>query len=197
MENDSLFSEGRNLCEVDQAVMAMFQQGRIELGPVFTNERHREVLMQVQPSTFKQLIAAVALCFHSAHRHLRQYCDRRHGREPVGSIRPEIDYILADTYGLALYEEQLIEILAFFDVDEIVARILLMDMREHGPPLIRFPDRGFIRHATSLGLPKDEAAAVFRLVRVWNPMTTSKAVAMRLAVQGYAQACRQERGGLL
>src|SRR5258706_12367214 len=38
------------------------------------------------------------------------YCHRKHGQEPVPSIHPIMDQILAETYGIMVYQEEVMQI---------------------------------------------------------------------------------------
>ena len=76
----------------------------------------RELLKRLRPTEFTDIVAANALYRPGpmeVNAHL-DYADRKNGRKPVEPIHPELDEplkdILAETYGLIVYQEQIMAI---------------------------------------------------------------------------------------
>ena len=76
----------------------------------------RELLKRMQPTGFGDIVAVLALyrpgpMGMNAH---NDYADRKNNRQPVTPIHPELEdplkEILADTYGLIVYQEQIMQI---------------------------------------------------------------------------------------
>ncbi|MGC4959901.1 DNA polymerase III subunit alpha [Gordonia sp. DT218] len=76
----------------------------------------RELLKRMQPTGFEDIVAVLALyrpgpMGMNAH---NDYADRKNGRQQVRPIHPELEVplkeILADTYGLIVYQEQIMQI---------------------------------------------------------------------------------------
>jgi DNA polymerase-3 subunit alpha len=76
----------------------------------------RELLKRMQPTGFGDIVAVLALyrpgpMGMNAH---NDYADRKNNRQPVSPIHPELEdplkEILADTYGLIVYQEQIMQI---------------------------------------------------------------------------------------
>ncbi|HEY7054336.1 MAG TPA: DNA polymerase III subunit alpha [Mycobacterium sp.] len=76
----------------------------------------RDLLRRMQPTGFEDIIAVIALyrpgpMGQNAH---NDYADRKNGRQPVKPIHPELaeplEEILAETYGLIVYQEQIMRI---------------------------------------------------------------------------------------
>ncbi|NED70195.1 DNA polymerase III subunit alpha, partial [Streptomyces sp. SID10244] len=76
----------------------------------------RELLKRMQPTGFEDIVAVLALyrpgpMGMNAH---NDYADRKNGRQQVRPIHPELEEplkeILADTYGLIVYQEQIMQI---------------------------------------------------------------------------------------
>ncbi len=66
--------------------------------------------VDVQPSSFEDLIALMALIRPGPMEMAPDYIARKHGRTPIVYMHPEMEPILAETYGVALYQEQVIRI---------------------------------------------------------------------------------------
>ena len=69
----------------------------------------RALMRSLHPETFDDIAALVALYRPgpmSANMH-NDYADRKNGRAPVAYIHPDAEEILSDTYGLMIYQEQM------------------------------------------------------------------------------------------
>ena len=77
--------------------------------------------VDVAPTCFEDLIALMALIRPGPMEMAPDYIARKHGRTPIAYMHPEMEPILAETYGVALYQEQVIRIanvLAGFSMTE-------------------------------------------------------------------------------
>ena len=69
----------------------------------------RDVLRQMRPDRFEDLIAAVALYRPGPMANIPDYCRRKHG-ETWQAPHPELAEILGETYGIMVYQEQVMQI---------------------------------------------------------------------------------------
>jgi DNA polymerase-3 subunit alpha len=93
----------------DPKTYALLQRG--DAGGVFQFEGAgmRDVLRQMRPDRFEDLIAGVALYRPGPMANIPAYCARKHG-EPWAAPHPAIHQCLAETYGIMVYQEQVMEI---------------------------------------------------------------------------------------
>ena len=70
----------------------------------------REALRQVKPTEFEDLIALVALYRPGPMQYIPSYAARKAGREAVSYPDPRLKAITGNTYGIAIYQEQSMEI---------------------------------------------------------------------------------------
>ncbi|MGE3865428.1 MAG: DNA polymerase III subunit alpha, partial [Hyphomonadaceae bacterium] len=70
----------------------------------------RRALVDMQPDRFEDLIALVALYRPGPMANIPIYCARKLGREPVVHIHPKIAHIMAETFGIITYQEQVMQI---------------------------------------------------------------------------------------
>jgi DNA polymerase III subunit alpha len=93
----------------DTLTYEMLQRG--DAGGVFQLEGQgmRDTLRQMRPDRFEDLIAAVALYRPGPMANIPDYCRRKHG-EKWEAPHPEIHDILAETYGIMVYQEQVMQI---------------------------------------------------------------------------------------
>jgi DNA polymerase-3 subunit alpha len=66
--------------------------------------------IDVAPSCFEDLIALMALIRPGPMEMAPDYISRKHGRTPIAYMHPEMEAILKETYGIALYQEQVMQI---------------------------------------------------------------------------------------
>jgi DNA polymerase-3 subunit alpha len=66
----------------------------------------REVLRGLKPDRFEDIIAVVALYRPGPMDNIPTYIARKHGREAVSYMHPGLEPILAETYGIMIYQEQ-------------------------------------------------------------------------------------------
>ena len=93
----------------DQKTFEMLQKG--DAGGVFQMEGQgmRDTLRQMRPDRFEDLIAAVALYRPGPMANIPDYCRRKHG-EKWEPPHPELADILGETYGIMVYQEQVMQI---------------------------------------------------------------------------------------
>jgi DNA polymerase-3 subunit alpha len=84
---------------------------RADTGGVFTFETqgYRSALLQLRPTKFEELIAIQALNRPGPMANIPEYCACKHGK-PWSSPHPALDAILAETYGVIVYQEQVMQI---------------------------------------------------------------------------------------
>jgi DNA polymerase III subunit alpha len=76
----------------------------------FESSGMREALRQVKPTVFEDIIALVALYRPGPMQYIPAYANRKNGKEPVTYPDPRLKSILANTYGISIYQEQSMEI---------------------------------------------------------------------------------------
>ncbi len=93
----------------DVRTYEMLQKG--DAGGVFQLEGQgmRDCLRQMKPDRFEDLIAAVALYRPGPMANIPDYCRRKHG-EKWEPPHPELAEILGETYGIMVYQEQVMQI---------------------------------------------------------------------------------------
>jgi DNA polymerase-3 subunit alpha len=71
----------------------------------------RRVLMKMQPEKFDHVIATISLFRPGPMEYIDDYIDRMHGLRPVEYRHPSLEPILDETYGIIVYQEQIIRLL--------------------------------------------------------------------------------------
>ncbi len=71
----------------------------------------RRVLMSMQPTAFEHVMATISLFRPGPMEYIDDYIDRMHGRKRVEFRYPSLEPVLRETYGIIVYQEQIIRIL--------------------------------------------------------------------------------------
>jgi DNA polymerase-3 subunit alpha len=109
----ALIGGGLDIAQIpldDKQVYAMLSRGEATGVFQFESSGMREALRQVKPTVFEDLIALVALYRPGPMQYIPVYARRKHGQEAVTYHDGRLKEILRDTYGIAIYQEQSMEI---------------------------------------------------------------------------------------
>lgn len=90
----------------DAKTYELFSNGKTVGTFQFESPGMQKYLMQLQPSKFEDLIAMNALYRPGPMQYIPQFIRRKHGKEPIEYEFPEMEKRLKDTYGITVYQEQ-------------------------------------------------------------------------------------------
>ena len=149
--------------------------------------------VEVAPAQFDDLTALMALIRPGPMAMAPDYISRKHGRTPIEYVHPEVEPILRETYGVALYQEQVIRIanvLAGFSMAE--GDGLRKAMGKKLPEqMAKYKDR-FVSGCGERGIEKRLAADIFAMVERFAgygfPKAHSAAYAVIAAQTAYLKA---------
>src|SRR5256885_3783132 len=93
------------------------------------------------------------------------YCNRKHRREPVPQVHPLMDAILAETYGIMVYQEQVMQIFNQLGGIELAnAYKLIKAISKKTVEVIAKFQPEFIKGCLANGISKDQANELFDLI---------------------------------
>ena len=149
----------------DQPTYALL--GRGETVGVFQVESPgmRKALTGMKPDCLEDVIALVALYRPGPMDNIPTYNERKHGREPIASIHKTIDHILAETQGIIVYQEQVMQIAQELSGYTLAQADLLR--RAMGKKIKAEMDAQkvpFIEGAVARGVTKGKANEIFELL---------------------------------
>ena len=110
-----------NLPEGDKKVYKLLQQADTIGIFQLESDGMRRYLKQLKPSEFEDIIAMIALYRPGPMELIPDYIARKHGKKKVEYLHPKLEPILKNTYGICIYQEQLMQIareLAGFTLSE-------------------------------------------------------------------------------
>lgn len=74
----------------------------------------RRYLKELKPSSFEDLIAMVSLYRPGPMQYIPEFIDRKYGRKTVEYPHISLETILRPTYGIAVYQEQIMQLVQAF-----------------------------------------------------------------------------------
>jgi len=94
----------------DEKVLDIFKNG--DTVGIFQFESYgmQATLRDMQPTGIEDLSVANALYRPGAMAYIKNYCNRKHGKEEITYLHKDLMPILSNTYGIMVFQEQLIEI---------------------------------------------------------------------------------------
>lgn len=90
----------------DAKTYELYQQGRTIGTFQFESPGMQKYLRELKPTVFEDLIAMNALYRPGPMKYIPQFIDRKHGREEITYPIPCMEKYLKDTYGITVYQEQ-------------------------------------------------------------------------------------------
>ncbi|MDQ6684778.1 MAG: DNA polymerase III subunit alpha [Pseudomonadota bacterium] len=93
----------------DPQVYALFSEGRTESVFQFESAGMRRMLKDARPSRIEDLFALNAMFRPGPMENIPSFCARKHGREAVSYPHPLLETVLGETYGIMVYQEQVMQ----------------------------------------------------------------------------------------
>jgi len=90
----------------DKKTFELFQKGQTNGIFQFESFGMQKYLKELKPDSLSDLIAMNALFRPGPLQYIPKFINRKHGREPVTYELPEMEDILKETYGITVYQEQ-------------------------------------------------------------------------------------------
>jgi DNA polymerase III, alpha subunit len=123
------------------------------------------LLWRVQPVCFEEVVATTSLNRPGASDYIDNFVKRKHGREAVVSIDESLDDILAPTYGIMLYQEQVMQVAQRFGGFSLgKADILRRAMGKKNAVEMHKMEEEFVSGAMKLGHSEKKAKEVFAIM---------------------------------
>ena len=169
-------------------VSAGYIQGLFQLE---TSAGMSRVVTQLKAETFADFSAIGALYrpgpLESGN--TRRFIARKNGLEKVSYSHPLLENALKNSYGLCIYQEQVMQIardMACFSLGE--ADVLRSAMGKRNEALLKAQREKFVSGAVRNGVPKNEAEKVFNLLEPFGGYAFCKSHAVSYALVTYRMA---------
>ncbi len=122
----------------------------------------RRVLQDMKPSQFQHIVAVLALYRPGPMEQIPSYINRMHGREEVKYHHPLLADILGDTYGICVYQEQIMQIaVAMAGYEPGEADGIRKAVAKKKKDLMEKHHKMFVEGALQRGIPTEVSEAVW------------------------------------
>lgn len=146
----------------DEKTFEMFQKGATVGIFQFESDGMRKYLKQLKPSSINDLIAMNALYRPGPMQFIPDYIKRKHGEEDVSYDHDDLRDILEPTYGIMIYQEQIMMVaqrMGGYSLGE--ADVLRRIMGKKKPELLPPEEEKFVKQAVGKGYDEKTAKEVF------------------------------------
>lgn len=155
----------------------------------FESEGMKNFLRKLRPNTIYDIFAAIALFRPGPAVNIDSYIRRKHGLEQVTYLDPCLEGILSSTYGIIIYQEQIMQIanvMAGFSYGE--ADILRRAMSKKKLDLLKGEEIRFIEGSVTRGHKEEDAKRVFDLILNFANYGFNKSHSVSYAIVAYKMA---------
>jgi len=149
----------------------------------------RKALADMRPDRFEDIIALVALYRPGPMANIPTYNARKHGREKPDYIHPKLETVLRETFGVIVYQEQVMQaaqLLAGYSLGE--ADLLRRAMGKKIRSEMRAQRARFVSGAVERGVERAQADAIFDLLERFAEYGFNKSHAAAYALVAYQTA---------
>ena len=173
----------------DQKVFELMSSGKTVGLFQIESAGMRDALIQMKPNHIEDIIALVALYRPGPMSNIPIYNDCKHGKKTPDYLHPLLEEILKPTYGVIIYQEQVMQIaqkLSGFTAGQ--ADILRRAMGKKKRSELEKQKQNFIAGAVRNGISKDVAAGIFLKIEPFAEYGFNKSHAAAYAIISYQTA---------
>lgn len=149
----------------DPLTLQLFQRGKTEGIFQFESSGIRNVLVNLHPTNFEDIVAVNALYRPGPMENIPHFTARKAGKEKIAYPAPSLEKILGPTYGILVYQEQVMQlasVMAGFTLGE--ADLLRRAMSKKKKATMEDMRTKFIAGATEHGYSAQVAHQVFEYI---------------------------------
>jgi len=188
-QNQGVSLDLQNLPLDDARTFQLLASGETEGVFQLESSGMRRYIKELQPSNFNDIAAMVALYRPGPMEQIHTFIKAKHGVIPIRYPHPALEEILGETYGVIVYQEQVLFIaqaLAGYSLGQ--ADILRKAMGKKIAAVMRKEEKNFISGANKKGVPTEVAQEVFSLIEPFAGYAFNKAHSVSYALLAYRNA---------
>jgi len=173
----------------DELTYKLFQAGETTGVFQFESSGMKRYLRELKPTELEDIIAMVALYRPGPMEWIPDYINGKHGRKKPNYLQAKLEPILAKTYGVAIYQEQVMQIardLAGFSMGE--ADVLRKAMGKKIPKLLAEQKEKFIEGCVRNGIASQLGEKIFSFIEPFAGYGFNRSHAACYALIGYQTA---------
>ena len=146
----------------------------------------KNFLAKLKPTTFNDLVVALALFRPGPMENIPSFIRRKEGKEKIDYITPVLEPILKDTYGIIVYQEQIMQILSIiggYSVGE--ADIIRRAISKKKESIILEEKEKFVSRARENGYNEDISTKIYNYIMKFANYGFNKSHSVAYALVGY------------
>ncbi len=173
----------------DKLVYDLFKRADTDGIFQFETNAFKSALVKYEPNNFSELVACIALVRPGPSNELETYIRRKKGLEKVEYYHSSLESILKETYGVIVYQEQVINILvkmAKFSYAE--ADNIRRAMSKKKEDIIKGAKNNFVKRSRENGYSEDLAIKVYEHIIKFSSYGFNKSHSVSYALVSYQMA---------
>ena len=173
----------------ESGVYKLFSDGDTDGIFQFETSLMKNLVSKIKPTCFNDLVASVALGRPGPINEANSYVLRKNGKEDITYINNKLSGILKETYGILIYQEQIIEILGLvggFKYSE--ADIIRRAISKKKISVMNSYFEKFVNGAINRGYTYDEAKKIYDLIVKFASYGFNKSHSVAYAMVAYQMA---------
>ncbi len=173
----------------DPATYRLFASGQTVGVFQLEGQGMRDTLRKIRPSSIEEIIALISLYRPGPMDNIDTYADCKFGRKAPDMLHPSLEPVLKETYGVIIYQEQVMQIaqiLSGYSLGE--ADLLRRAMGKKKKEEMDLQKARFVSGAVARHVPAAQADSIFELVAKFAGYGFNKSHAAAYAVIAYQTA---------
>ena len=173
----------------DEKTFELYQKAHTIGTFQFESDGMRRYLKQLKPTSIDDLIAMNALYRPGPMQFIPEYIDRKHGRKKVEYPHPDLKEILEPTYGIMIYQEQIMKTaqkMANYSLGE--ADLLRRAMGKKKREVMAKQEEIFVKRAVDNGVTEEKAREIFEMMAEFANYGFNKSHSAAYSVVAYQTA---------
>jgi DNA polymerase III subunit alpha len=173
----------------DAKTFDLFSRGLTVAVFQFESRGMQEYLKKLKPESINDLVAMNALYRPGPMSMIDDFIDRKFGRKEINHLHPDLETILKETYGVIVYQEQVMKIASVIAGFTLAAAdIMRRAMGKKDKALMAEQKKAFIAGAAKNGIPKRTATEIFDLIDRFASYGFNKSHSVAYSVLAYQTA---------
>ena len=188
-ENHQVRIDLDRLPEDDQATFDLFTRGDTVGVFQFESSGMQESLRKLKPTSISDLVAMNALYRPGPMEMIEDFINRKHGRQKITYLHPALEVILKETYGVIVYQEQVMKIaseVAGFTLAK--SDLMRRAMGKKDDALMASVKDEFIKGSIERGSDRKLAGDIFDLIQKFAKYGFNKSHSVAYSVVAYQTA---------
>ena len=170
----------------DPKVYRLFSEGKTEAVFQFESRGMQGMLREARPTRIEDLIALNAMFRPGPMENIPSFCARKNGKEPIEYPHPRLETVLGETYGIFVYQEQVMQAAQILGGYSLGGADLLRRAMGKKKPEEMAKQREIFRAGAALkDIPPEKADEVFDLMEKFAGYGFNKSHAAAYSVLAY------------